>query len=94
MQNLRDQAPTDLEPSRIDALNKSTEMVKYAGQERISKNNVNNYIQDHPEEAENVAKLYEVPGATDEDIENYFCSFRALLLRRFLPARYGRHGGR
>lgn len=71
LQNMRDQAPTDLEQSRIDKLNKSTEMVKYEGQDRISKANVNTYVKDHPDEAENIAKLYEVPGATDQDIEDY-----------------------
>lgn len=71
LQNLRDQAPTDLEQSRIDALNKSTNMVKYQGQDRVSKTNVNNYIKSNPAEAESIAKLYEVPGATDQDIEAY-----------------------
>lgn len=71
LQNLRDQAPTDLEQSRIDALNKSTEMVPYSGQNRISKANVDDYVKENPADAETVAKLYEVPGATDKDIEDY-----------------------
>lgn len=71
LQNMRDQAPTDLDSKRIDSLNKSTQMVKYEGQSRISKNNVDNYIKSNPKEADNIAKLYEVPGATDEDIEAY-----------------------
>lgn len=71
LQNMRDQAPTDLEQSRIDALNKSTEMVSYEGQDRISKSNVDAYIKANPSEAENIAKLYEIPGATDQDIEDY-----------------------
>lgn len=71
LQNMRDQAPTDLEQSRVDKLNKSTQMVKYEGQDRVSKNNVNNYIKTNPTEAENIAKLYEVPGATDQAIEDY-----------------------
>ncbi len=71
LQNMRDQAPTDLEQSRIDKLNKSTEMVGYEGQNRISKANVDSYIKANPAEAESVAKLYEVPGATDKDIEDY-----------------------
>lgn len=71
LQNMRDQAPTDLEQSRIDKLNKSTEMVRFEGQDRISKNNINNYIKSHPADAETVAKLYEIPGATDQDIEEY-----------------------
>lgn len=32
---------------------------------------VNNYVKTHPEQVENVAKLYEVPGATDQDILDY-----------------------
>lgn len=71
LQNLRDQAPTDLEPSRVDALNKSTNMVQYSGQDRISKKNVNAYVQAHPDEVEAVSALYQVPGATDKDIEDY-----------------------
>lgn len=71
LQNMRDQAPTDLDPSRIDALNKSTQMVSYEGQARLDKSTVNNYITSNPKEAENVAKLYEVPGATDSDIVSY-----------------------
>lgn len=71
LQNMRDQAPTDLDPTRIDKLNKSTEMVGYEGQHRISKASVDGYVKSHPDSAEEVAKLYEVPGATDEDIEAY-----------------------
>lgn len=71
LKNMRDQAPTDLDQSRIDALNKSTQMVKFEGQERISKSNVNKYVLSNPSEKESVAKLYEVPGATDQDIESY-----------------------
>lgn len=44
LQTLRYQAPTDLEQSRVDALNKSTNMVEYAGQERIDKKGVETYI--------------------------------------------------
>ncbi len=71
LQNMRDQAPTDLSQDRIDKLNKSTEMIGYTGQDRVSKTNVDAYIKANPGEAENVAKLYEVPGATDKDIEDY-----------------------
>lgn len=71
LQNMRDQAPTDLEQERIDKLNKSTNMVKFEGQDRISKANINNYIKSNPAEAENIAKMYEIPGATDQDIEEY-----------------------
>ncbi len=71
LQNMRDQAPTDLEQSRIDKLNQSTEMVKFEGQSRISKAKVNDYIKSNPKDAETIAKLYEVPGATDQDIEEY-----------------------
>lgn len=71
LQNMRDQAPTDLDPSRIDKLNKSTEMVPYAGVDRIAKSKVDNYVKANPKEADKVAKLYEVPGATDEDIYEY-----------------------
>lgn len=69
--DMRAQAPTDLEQSRIDALNKSTQMVGYEGQARISKSNVDNYVKANPKEAESIAKLYEIPGATDQDIEAY-----------------------
>lgn len=71
LQNMRDQAPTDLEPSRIDALNKSTEMVSYEGQDRLSKKTVDSYIKANPNDAEDIAKMYEVPGATNKDIEDY-----------------------
>ena len=36
-----------------------------------SKVQVNNYISSNPTEAETIAKLYEVPGATDDDIAAY-----------------------
>jgi hypothetical protein len=71
LQNMRDQAPTDLDPARVEKLNKSTEMVKYDGQDRISKGAVDTYVKNHPAEKENIAKLYEVPGATNEIIEAY-----------------------
>lgn len=71
LQNLRDQAPTDLDQDRIDRLNKSTNMVSYAGQERVDKSIVNDYIKSNPAEAEDIAKLYEIPGATDSDIVAY-----------------------
>jgi len=44
LQNMRDMAPTDLNPSRIDALNKSTDMVHYEGKDRIAKTAVENFI--------------------------------------------------
>lgn len=71
LQNMRDQAPTDLDPKRVDILNKSTQMVKYSGEDRIHKTNIDNYVRANPKEAENIAKLYETPGATNKDIEEY-----------------------
>ncbi len=71
LQNMRDQAPTDLESSRIDKLNKSTEMVGYEGDDRIAKSAVNDYVKAHPDKAATIAKLYEIPGATDQDIRDY-----------------------
>lgn len=71
LEDMKSLAPTDLEPSRVDALNKATVMTPYEGQNRISKTNVDNYVKANPGEAENVAKLYEVAGATDKDIEDY-----------------------
>lgn len=50
LQNMRDQAPTDLDQSRVDALNKSTEMVPYAGQDRVSESNINNFLNEHGNE--------------------------------------------
>ncbi len=64
-------APTGLDPARVDALNKATQMVPYEGESRISKSAVDSYVKANPAEAEAVAKLYEVPGATDQDIEAY-----------------------
>lgn len=71
LQNLRDQAPTDLEPARVERLNKSTNMVEYAGMNRVAKSYVDTYVRSNPTEVENIAKLYEVPGATDKDIYEY-----------------------
>lgn len=69
LQNLRDQAPTDLDQSRVDALNKSTKMVTYTGQDRIDKSTVDRYVQENPSDAESIAKMYEIPGATDSAIK-------------------------
>lgn len=69
--DMRAQAPTDLAPARVNALNKGTQMVGYEGQNRISKATVNDYVKANPSEAESIAKLYEIPGATDQDIEEY-----------------------
>lgn len=63
--------PTDLEASRKDALIAGTKMVGYEGQSRVSKTAVDAYIKSNPAEADAVAKLYDVPGATDQDIEEY-----------------------
>ncbi len=71
LENMKDMLPTDLEQSRKDALIKATKMVGYEGQDRISKTAVNTYVKTHPTEAQNIAKLYQVPGATDSDIEEY-----------------------
>lgn len=71
LEDMKAQAPTDLAPDRVAALNQSTQMVGYEGQDRISKTVVNDYVKSHPDEAESIAKLYEVPGATDQDIEEY-----------------------
>ncbi len=71
LDTLRSQVPTDLEPSRVAALNKSTIMTKYEGQDRISKSNVNNYVKANPKEAASISALYKVPGATDQDVEDY-----------------------
>jgi hypothetical protein len=35
------------------------------------KDAVNTYVKSNPTDAETVAKLYEVPGATDQDIYDY-----------------------
>lgn len=71
LQNMRDQAPTDLEQTRINRLNKSTKMIGYEGEERVSKANVDNYVKANPTDAETIAKMYEVPGAKNKDIEDY-----------------------
>ncbi len=71
LDNMISMLPTDLEQSRKDALIKSTKMVAYEGADRVSKTNVDDYVKSNPAEAENVAKLYAVPGATDQDIEAY-----------------------
>lgn len=39
--------------------------------EEESRNQVNNYITSNPADAETIAKMYEVPGATDQDIFEY-----------------------
>ncbi len=71
LEDMRAQAPTDLDPARVEALNKSTQMVPYEGQDRVSKSAVDNYVIANPSEKESIAKMYEVPGATDQDIEAY-----------------------
>lgn len=71
LDNLKSLAPTDLDPARADKLNQATKMTPYEGQDRISKTNVNNYVKANPGKAEDIAKLYEVPGATDQKIEAY-----------------------
>lgn len=71
LDDMKAMAPTDLAPARVDALNKATQMVGYEGQDRVSKTVVNEYVKANPKEAESIAKLYEVPGATDQDIEEY-----------------------
>ncbi len=71
LDDMKAQAPTDLDPARVDKLNQSTKMVGYEGQDRVSKTNVDAYVKANPGEAENIAKLYEVPGATNQDIEEY-----------------------
>ncbi len=82
LQNLRDQAPTDLDQSRIDALNKSTQMVPYAGENRIAKSNVDDFLKTSGSQTVQlsdgshsmyyvVSKLYETPGATDKDVQDY-----------------------
>lgn len=82
LQNLRDQAPTDLDPARVDALNKSTQMVEYTGQDRISKKNVDDFLNtggsqtvqmpDGPHSMYYaVSELYKIPGATNKDVEDY-----------------------
>ena len=37
---------------------------------------VNNYVVEHPEEADNVAQLYELPGWTDQDVLDYLDSIK------------------
>lgn len=82
LQNMRDQAPTDLDQSRIDQLNKSTQMVPYAGEDRVAKTNVDNFLKtsgsqtiqlsDGPHSLYYaVSQLYKVPGATNKDVEDY-----------------------
>lgn len=82
LQNMRDQAPTDLDPDRIEKLNKSTKMVDYEGQDRISKKSVDDFLKtggsqtielaDGPHSMYYVvAQLYDTPGATDKDVEDY-----------------------
>lgn len=82
LQNLRDQAPTDLEQSRIEALNRSTQMVPYEGQDRISEKNINDFLTQHGNEniqttdgehsfyylADQAAKI---PGSTPSSFENW-----------------------
>lgn len=68
LQNMRDQAPTDLEQSRIDALNKSTKMVEYSGKERIAKSQVNEMIKGNTQLAKKASAAYAIPGATDSDV--------------------------
>jgi hypothetical protein len=78
LDNMKDLLPTDLEQSRKDALIKATNMVSYEGQDRISKNNVTNYIKSNPNAqlngkpiAEAVATMADIPGTTPKDIEDY-----------------------
>lgn len=79
LDNMKFLAPTDLDPSRVEALNKATEMVKYNGQDRIDKAQIEDYIKLNPNAtiagkpiADVAASLAEVPGATPQDVKEYF----------------------
>lgn len=82
LDNMKNLAPTDLDPARVDSLNKATNMVTYTGQDRVSKANVNSFLDAHGNETIQTAdgphswwylipKLAETPGATPMDIESY-----------------------
>lgn len=63
-------APTDLDPKRRDALIKE-QSIPFVGIKGVAKTNVDDYVKNNPEKAEDIAKMYEVPGATDEAIWQY-----------------------
>lgn len=71
LDNMTDLLPTDLDQDRKDALIKATQMVKYEGEDRVAKSSVDQFTKAHPEHGDDIAKLYEVPGATDSDVLDY-----------------------
>lgn len=74
LENMKAMAPTDLNQNRVDQLNKATNMVGYAGQERVSKEAVNEFVTANPDQKETIAKLFEVPGANNEKVHQYLIS--------------------
>ena len=82
LQNMRDMLPTDLEESRKESLVKSTQMVQYTGQERISRKNVDDFLKTSGSQTVNIggtphsmyyaiSQMYAIPGTTSKDVEDY-----------------------
>lgn len=63
-------APTDLDPARRDALIKA-QSIQYIGIKGAAKNQVDAYVKSNPDKADAIAKMYDVPGATDEAVWAY-----------------------
>lgn len=65
--NLQSLLPTDLSSDRKAALLEGSGLNMYT----TAKDNVDNYVKANPDQAETIAKLYEVPGTSDQDILDY-----------------------
>lgn len=84
LNNMKDLAPTDLDPARIDQLNKATEMVPYNGENRIYQSKVDSYVKANvglkfkngQDVQQTVSKAYTVPGVTDQDVWDYIQSLQ------------------
>lgn len=82
LDNMKSQAPTDLDPKRVDALNKSTEMVPYSGADRVAKTTINDFLTKNGNTVVPLADgqhslwyvvstLANTPGATPQSVQNY-----------------------
>lgn len=64
------QAPTDLDPSRISKLT-AADGIQYIGIKGVAKKEVDSYVKQNPEQADSIAKAYEIPGMTDDKVWAY-----------------------
>lgn len=82
LDDMKAQAPTDLDPKRADALNKSTEMIPYTGSDRVAKTTINDFLTKNGNTQVSlsdgkhslwyiVSTLANTPGATPQSVQKY-----------------------